>query len=73
LELLKLVEYLADTDNYQLLLPPRMAHSKPYLHVSSLQEYTENDPDKFKSRRIDKPATILIVNAEEWEAEQIRN
>ena len=48
-----------------------MARQKPYFHVSSLKEYRENDPDGFKSRRIDKPAPIVIDNAEEWEAEQI--
>jgi len=48
-----------------------MARQKPYFHLSSLKEYRENDPDKFKSRRMDKPAPILIDNAQEWEAEQI--
>jgi len=48
-----------------------MARQKPYFHVSSFKEYRENDPDRFKSRRMDKPAPILIGNAEEWEAEQI--
>jgi len=48
-----------------------MARQKPYFHVSSLKEYRENDPDRFKSRRMDKPAPIPIDNAEEWEAEQI--
>jgi len=48
-----------------------MARQKPYFHVSSLKEYRENDPDRFKSRRIEKPAPILIDNAEEWNAEQI--
>jgi len=42
-----------------------MAHQTPYLHVSSLKEYRENNPDRFKSRRMDKPACILIDNAEE--------
>jgi len=48
-----------------------MARQKPYFHVSSLKEYSENDPHRFKSRRMDTPALILIHNAEEWEAEQI--
>jgi len=48
-----------------------MACQKPYFHVFSLKEYTENDLDRFKSRRMDKPAPILIHNAEEGEAEQI--
>ena len=48
-----------------------MARQKPYFHVSYLKEYRENDPNRFKSRRMDKPARILIDNAEEWEAEQI--
>ena len=29
-----------------------------------------NDPDRFKSRRIDQPAPILIDNAEQGEPEQ---
>jgi len=45
----KVLEYLPDTDNYKLQLPPRMARQKPYFHVSSLKEYRENDPDRFKS------------------------
>ena len=44
---------------------------KLYFQVTSLKEYGENDPDRFKSRRMDKPARILIDNAEEWEADQI--
>jgi len=48
-----------------------MAHQKPYFHVSSLKEFSEKDPDRFKSPRMAKPAPILIDNAEEWEAEQI--
>jgi len=48
-----------------------MAHQKPYFHISSLKEYRENDPHRFKSHRIDKPAPILINNAQEWKAEQI--
>jgi len=48
-----------------------MARQNTYFHVSSLKEYRENDPDSFKSRRIDKPCPILIDHAEEWEAEQI--
>jgi len=69
----KILEHLPDTDNYKLHLPPRMARQKPYIHVSSLSEYRENDRDRFKSRRMDNPAPILIDNAEEWEAEQILN
>jgi len=67
----KVLEYLPDTNNYKLHLPPRIAGQKPYFHVSSLKEYRENDPDRFKSRRIDKPAPMLIDYPEEWEAEQI--
>jgi len=67
----KTLEHLPDTDNYKLHLPPRMARQKPYFQVSSLKEYRENDPDRFKSRIMEKPAPILIDNAEEWEAEQI--
>ena len=48
-----------------------MDRQKPFFHVSSLKEYRENDSDRFASRRIDKPALILIDNAEEWEAEDI--
>jgi len=48
-----------------------MTRQKPYFHVSSLKECRENDPDIFKSRRMDKPAPILIDNAEEWEAQEI--
>jgi len=69
--LFKVLEHLPDTDNYKLHLPPRMARQKPYFQVSFLKEYRENDPDRFKSRRMDKPAPILIANAEEWEAEHI--
>src|SRR5438270_1558973 len=64
-------EHDADTDNYKLSLPRRMDRQKPYFHVSSLKEYRENDPYRFASRRMDKPAPILIDNAEEWEAEEI--
>ena len=48
-----------------------MARQKPYFHLSSLKECRENDPDRYQSRRMDKPAPILIDNVEEWEAEQI--
>ena len=48
-----------------------MARQKHYFQVSSFKEYRGNDPDRFKSRRIEKPAPILIDNAEECEAEQI--
>jgi len=48
-----------------------MARQKPYFNVSSLKEYSENDLNRFKFRRMDKPAPILIDNADEWEAEQI--
>ena len=68
---LKVLEHLPDTANYKLHLPPRMARQKPYFHLASLKEYRENDPDKFKSRRMETLAPILIHNAEEWEAEQI--
>jgi len=67
----KVLDHPPDTDNYQLHLPPRMARQKPYCHALSLKEYRENYPNGFKSPRIDKPAPILIHNAEEWEAEQI--
>ena len=67
----KVIEHLPDRDNYKIQLPPRMARQKPYFHVSSLKEYRENDCDRFKSCRMDKPAPILIDNAEEWEAGQI--
>ena len=39
--------------------------------MTSLKEYRENNTDRFASRRMDKPAPILIDNAEEWEAEDI--
>jgi len=48
-----------------------MARQKPYFHVSSLKEYSEYYPDRFKSHRMDMPAPILVDKAEEWEAEQI--
>jgi len=70
---IKVLEHLPDTDNYKLHLPHRTARQKPYFHVSSIKEYTENDPDRFKSRRMDKPAPILNDNAEEREAERILN
>jgi len=59
------LEHLPDTDNYKLHLPPRMALQIPYFRVFSVKENRENDPNRFKSRRIDKLAPILIVNAEE--------
>ena len=67
----QVLEYLPDTDKYKLHLLPRMARQKPYFHFFSLKEYRENDPDRFKSGRMDKPAHILIDNAEDWAAEQI--
>jgi len=66
----KVLEYLHDTDNYKLHLPPGMDRRKPYFYVMSLKEYRENDPDRFKSRRMHKREPILIDNAEQWEAEQ---
>ena len=63
------LEHLPDTDNYKLQLLPRMACQKLDFQVSSLKEYRENHPNRFKSRRMDKPAPILIDNAEVWEAE----
>jgi len=69
----KVLAHDEDTNNYKLELPRRMARQKPYFHISSLKAYNENDPDRFASRRMDKPAPILIDNAEEWEAEQILN
>ena len=48
-----------------------MDGQKPFFHVSSLKGYRENDPDRFASRRMEKPAPILIDNAEEWKAEDI--
>ena len=68
-----IAEHDPDTDNYKLRLPRRMDRQKLFFHVSSLKEYRENDPDRFASRRMDKPAPILIDNAEEWEAEDIRD
>ena len=67
----KVLAHDEDTNNYKLELPRRMARQKPYFHISSLKAYNENDPDRFASRRMDKPAPILIDNAEEWEAERI--
>ena len=46
-----------------------MANQKPYFHLSTINDYRENDPNRFKSRRYDKPAPILVDHAEEWEAE----
>ena len=60
-----------DTDNYKQTLPRRKDRQKPFFHVSSLKDYRKNDPDRFASRRMDRPAPILIDNAEEWEAEDI--
>ena len=48
-----------------------MAKQRPWFHSTALKKYNENDPDRFKSRRMDKPAPIIIDNAEEWEAEEI--
>ena len=67
----KVLGHLPNTDNYKLHLPPRMARQKPYFHVSSLKAYRETNPNKFKSRRMDKRAPSLIDNAEECEAQQI--
>ena len=61
----------SDTDNYKLTLPRHMDRQKPFFPVSSLKEYLENIPDRFASRRMDKPAPILIDNAEELEAVEI--
>ena len=58
-------EHDPDTDSYKLTLPRRKDRQKPYFHVSSLKEYRENEPDRFASRRMDKPAPILINNGEE--------
>jgi len=66
---LKDLQHLPDTDNYKLHLTPRMARHKPYFHVSSLKEYSENDPNRFKSGKIGKPAPLLMNNPEEWEAD----
>ena len=57
----KVLEHLPDTDNYKLHLPVRINSQKPYFHVSSLKEYRENDPDRFKSGRMDKPAPVTIL------------
>ena len=65
----KVLENLPDTENYKIHLPPRMACQKPYFHGSSLKESRDNNPDRFQSRRMDKPAPILIDNAKEYEAE----
>jgi len=59
------LEHLPDTDNYKPHLPPRMARQKLYFPISALNEYRENDHDRFKSRGMDKPAAMLIDNAEE--------
>jgi len=67
---LKVLEHLPDTDNYKLHLAPRMARQKPCFHVSSLKGYRENNPDRFKSRRLGMASRIPIDNAEEWEADQ---
>jgi len=67
----KVLAHDEDTNNYKLELPRRMASQKPYFHISSLKAYNENDPDRFASRRMDKPVPILIDNTEEWEPEQI--
>jgi len=61
----KVLEHLRDSANHKLHLLPRMACQKPYFNVSSLKEYRENHPDRFMSRRMDKPAPILIDNAQE--------
>jgi len=61
----KVIAHDEDTNNYKLELPRRMARQKPYFHISSLKAYNENDPDRFASRRMDKPAPVLIDNAEE--------
>ena len=58
-------EHDPDTDNYKLTLPRRMDRQKPFFQVSLLNEYRENAPDRFASRKMDKPAPILIDNAEE--------
>jgi len=42
-----------------------MAGQKPYFHISSLKAYNVNDPNRFASRRMDKPTPILIDDAEE--------
>jgi len=62
--LFKVLELLPDTDNHKLHLPSRMACQKPNFHVFSLKQHRENDRDTFQSRRMDKPALILIDNAE---------
>jgi len=67
----KVLEHLPDTDNYKLHLQPRMARQKHYFHVFSLKAYREINPDRFKSRRMDKAAPMLIDNAEAWETEEI--
>jgi len=67
----KVLAHDEDTNNNKLELPSHMAREKPYFHISSFNAYNENDPDRFTSRRMDKPASIRIDNAEEWEAEQI--
>jgi len=70
--LFKVLEHLTDTDNYKLHLLPTMARQKRYFDVS-LKAYRENNSHRFKSRRMNKPAPIVIDNAEEWEAEQIHD
>ena len=48
-----------------------MDRQQPFFHVSSVKEHSGNDPDRFTSWRIDKPAPTLIDNAKVWEAEDI--
>ena len=64
-------EHGSVTNNYKLTLPRRMDRRKSYFHVSTLKEYQENNPDRFASRRMDKPAPIVMNNAEEWKMEDI--
>ena len=71
LGLFTVAEHDPDTDNYKLRLPRSIDRQKPFFHVSSLKEYRVNDPDRFASRRMDKPVPILIDNEEQWEAEDI--
>ena len=67
----EVLDYDEIVGNYKLNLPRRMARQRPWFHSNVLKRYHENDPDRFASRRLDKPAPIIIDNAEEWEAEEI--
>ena len=54
-----------DTNKHKLTLPWPMDCQRRFFHVSKQNEYHENIPHRLASRRMDKPAPILIDNAEE--------